>query len=124
LSLGSVFHKVRSLRKVGDPCSFLEEQLRGEWNPEELAVLRGELAGQLALSARLQEAAALLEAEAGREPKEPFHSILKVRYDGKFMYQALGVQARLSIELADWPMRLAEHFFYYDENLPLAKRHI
>ena len=128
MNLESVFRKVRALRKSGDPCSFLEEQLKGEWSAEDRAALRSHLAGELAMTGRLNEARALLEADAEREPNEPFHSlrlsdhlfyyhedlplakhhiaeaIRKAAQDGKFMYQALGTQARLSIELADWSL--------------------
>jgi hypothetical protein len=86
------------------------------------------LIGELHRHSRYTEAERLLQAEVEREPSEPFHSlslaehfhyydvdltrslghisqaIAKAKADGKFMYQSLGVQARLSLETQNWPL--------------------
>jgi hypothetical protein len=93
---------------------------------DEARILRSERVAELQLRGKYAEAEALLLAEVDREPLEPFHSlslaehfhyydvdlsrsldclaqaIAKARLDGKFMYQALGTQARIAIEIRDW----------------------
>ncbi len=130
-SLENAFGELRSLRKQDrgrDLSSHIEAMLSQPWPEDEARVLRGELIGELHRHDRHAEAEALLRAEIDREPQEPFHSlclaehfhyyavnlskslkhvadaIAKAEVDGKFMYQALGVQARLAIEAQDWPL--------------------
>ncbi len=130
-SLEAALTELRSLRKENrdrDLSSHIETMLRQRWPEDDASVLRGELVGELHRHDRLVEAEALLRAEIEREPSEPFHSlalaehfhyydvnlseslghvahaITKAASDGKFMYQALGVQARLAIETQDWPL--------------------
>ena len=102
--------------------------LRQPWAEDDARVLRGELVGELRRNYRLAEAEALLRIEIERDPREPYHSlslaehfhyydvnppeslkhvaqaVAKAEVDGKFMYQALGVQARLAIETQAWPL--------------------
>ena len=131
LSLEAAFTELRSLRREDrerDLSSHIEAMLRQHWPEDDARVLRGELIGELHRHDRLVEAESLLRAEIEREPSEPFHSlalaehfhyydvnlseslshvaqaIVKAATDGKFMYQALGVQARLAIEAQDWPL--------------------
>lgn len=123
--------QLRAIRKGDrerDLCAHIEALIHQGWPPEDAATLRGELIGELHLRGKYSQAEALLLAEVEREPTEPFHSlslaehfhyydinlprslvylaeaIAKARTDGKFMYQALGVQARVAIELQDWPL--------------------
>lgn len=126
-----VFTELQALRRRDrsiDLSSHIEAVLRQTWPEEEARVLRGELVGELQRHNRLAEAEALILAEIEREPAEPYHSlslaehfhyynihlakslghiaqaIAKAKVDGKFMYQALGVQARLAIEVQDWSL--------------------
>jgi hypothetical protein len=127
----AAFQELRYMRKVDrarDLSAHIQSLLSQAWSPEELFALRCELVGELHRHGRYGEAEAVLRAEVDREPTEPFHSlrlaehfqyyeidllrslafvrqaIAKARSDGKFMYQALGVQARLAIEVQDWPL--------------------
>jgi hypothetical protein len=128
-SLENAFGELRSLRRQDrgrDLSSHIEALLSQPWPEDEARVLRGELIGELHRHDRHAEAEVLLVAEIEREPQEPFHSlclaehlhyynvdlsqslkhiadaIAKAKVDGKFMYQALGTQARLAIEVQDW----------------------
>lgn len=130
-SLEAALTELRSLRKEDrdrDLSSHIETMLRQHWHEDDASALRGELVGELHRHGRRVEAEGLLRAEIEREPSEPFHSlalaehfhyydvnlseslshvahaIAKAARDGKFMYQALGVQARLAIETRDWPL--------------------
>jgi hypothetical protein len=118
----------RQRDRTGDLCSCIEAMLRQEWPDNDARVLRGELVGELHRHNRLAEAEALVLSEIESEPAEPYHSlslaehfhyydvdlakslhhiaraIEKAKVDGKFMYQALGVQARLAIEAQNWPL--------------------
>lgn len=129
--LEDVFVELRAMRKedrTRDLSSHIETILRQPWSDDDARVLRGELIGELHRHNHFVEARALLRGEVEREPGEPFHSlslaehfhyyevdlsvslkhvaeaIAKARIDGKFMYQALGMQARLAIETQDWPL--------------------
>ena len=131
LSLENAFSELRALRKQDRGCdltSQIETMLLQAWPEDDARVLRGELVGELHRQDRLAEAEALLRIEIERDPKEPFHSlslaehfhyydvdlseslkhvaqaIAKAEVDGKFMYQALGVQARLAIETESWSL--------------------
>jgi hypothetical protein len=130
-SLENAFGELRRLRKQArgrDLTPQIEALLSQPWTEDEARVLRGELIGELHRHDRHAEAEVLLRAEIEREPQEPFHylclaehfhyyhvdlsqslkhvaqAIAKAAVDGKFMYQALGVQARLAIEAQDWPL--------------------
>jgi len=123
--------KLRSMRKADrtrDLSSNIKSLLSEDWSPEEAFTLRCELVAELHLRGRNREAEVLLQAEVEREPNEPFHSlslaehfhyydvdlqrslsninqaIAKANADGKFMYQALGVQARIAVETQNWPL--------------------
>jgi hypothetical protein len=123
--------ELRSMRKNDrkrDLSSHIEALLSQVWSSEELFSLRCEFVGELHRHGRYGEAEAVLHAEVEREPAEPFHSlrlaehflyyevnlprslghvaqaVAKAKSDGKFMYQALGVQARLAVETQDWPL--------------------
>jgi hypothetical protein len=111
-----------------DLSSHIEGLLRQSWSEHDAAALRGELIAELHRHDRLVEAEALLRTEVGREPTEPYHSLClaehfhyydvdlskslkqvaeavsKAEADGKFLYQALGAQARLAIETKDWSL--------------------
>ena len=131
LSLENVLAELWALRKQDrrrDLSVYIEKLLCQNWPEDEAGSLRGELIGELHRHNRLVEAELLLQAEIEREPREPFHSlslaehyhyyevdlvvslkhvalaISKAKVDGKFMYQALGVQARLAIETQNWPL--------------------
>jgi len=127
----AALRELRSMRRA-DRARDLSAHIRGllsqAWSPEELFGLRCELVGELHRHGHYGEAEAVLHAEVEREPAEPFHSlrlaehfhyyevdlqrslgfiaqaIAKAKSDGKFMYQALGAQARLAIEVHDWPL--------------------
>jgi hypothetical protein len=140
--LRQVLEELRAMRRADhsrDLSTHIEAILSQEWPSEESYTLRLELIGELHLHNRNREAEAMLHAEVEREPLEPFHSLLlaehfhyydvnlqrslhyvahavsKAKSDGKFMYQALGVQARLAIATQQWPLldatlqRLAEY---------------
>jgi hypothetical protein len=129
--LENAFAELRSMRKRDrdlDLSGRIEAMLREPWPEDDARVLRGELIGELHRHDRLAEAEALLRAELELNPAEPFHSlslaehfhyydvnlseslrhvahaITKASVDGKFMYQALGVQARLALEAQDWAL--------------------
>ena len=122
---------LRALRKGDrerDLCAHIQDLLSQPWAEDESRILRSELLGELQLRGKYSEAEALLLAEVAREPQEPYHSlslaehfhyynvnltrsleclaqaIEKAKLDGKFMYQALGTQARVAIELRDWEL--------------------
>ena len=126
-----VFIELRAMRqrdRTRDLSSHIETILNQAWAEEDARVLRGELVGELHRHDRLPEAESLLLAEVERDPAEPYHSIslaehfhycavdltksleqialaiAKARLDGKFMYQALGIQARLAVETQNWPL--------------------
>ena len=129
--LDAALLELRSIRKSDrerDLSDHIQALLSQTWSSEELFTLRCELVGELHRHGRHAEAEAVLHAEVEREPAEPFHSlqlaehfhyyevdlprslgfvgqaVAKARSDGKFMYQALGVQARLAVETQDWPL--------------------
>jgi hypothetical protein len=131
LGLEDVFVELRTMRQHDrnrDLSSHIETLLDQAWSEEDARVLRGELIGELHRHDRLPEAESLLLAEVKRDPAEPHHSISlaehfhyyavdltksleqitlaieKARLDGKFMYQALGIQARLAVETQNWPL--------------------
>lgn len=131
LSLEKAFSELRSLRKQErkrDLTSHIETMLLQPWPEADARVLRGELIGELHRHDRLAEAETMLRSEIERDPREPFHSlslaehfhyydvnlpeslkhvaeaIAKAELDGKFMYQALGVRARLAIETQAWSL--------------------
>ena len=119
---------MRQADRARDLSGHIKALLSQEWSPEEAFALRCQLVGEFHLRDRNREAELLLQAEVEREPNEPFHSlslaehfhyydvdlqrslshikqaIAKANVDGKFMYQALGVQARLAVETQDWPL--------------------
>lgn len=90
--------ELRSMRK-GDRNRDLSGHIKGllsqEWSSEELFSLRCELIGEFHRHGRYGEAEAVLYAEVEREPTEPFHSL-----------------------------RLAEHFHYYEVDLPRSLGHV
>ena len=127
----AIVRELRSMRKadrVRDLSGHIQNLLSQALSPEELFGLRCELVGELRYHGRYSDAEAVLRGEVEREPSEPFHSlslaehfhyydvdlprslefvaeaIAKAKSDGKFLYQALGVQARLAIELQNWPL--------------------
>jgi hypothetical protein len=129
--LEDAFTELRTLRQRDhrrDLSAHIEAMLGQAWPEEEARALRGELIGELHRHDRLAEAEALLVAEVERDPAEPYPSlslaehfhyyavdlaksiehialaIAKAKIDGKFMYQALGVQARLAVETQNWPL--------------------
>jgi hypothetical protein len=129
--LEDTFNELRAMRRArrsDDLSSHIEELLNQHWEPEEARVLRGELIGEYQRHGRYKDAEKLLETEVRREPLEPYHSlslaehynyydvdlqrslehvakaIEKARADGKFMYQALGVQARLALGARNWQL--------------------
>lgn len=119
---------MRKADSASDLSSHIKALLSQDWSLEEAFTLRCELVGELQRRGRNREAEVLLQAEVAREPNEPFHSLSlaehfhyydvdlqrslshikqaigKAKADGKFMYQALGVQARLAVEIRDWPL--------------------
>lgn len=108
--------------------AYLREQLLLVWPPEDMRALRMSLISELQSSGENAEALRFLLHETEIEPNEPFHwlclaehfhyydidlqrsinyiaiAISKARVDGKFLYQALGIQARLSIETENWKL--------------------
>jgi hypothetical protein len=94
----------------------------------EASALKGQLIWEHQRHERYSEAESLLLAEAATDPTEPLHSIglashfqyydvdlekalvhasqaiFKAEEDGKFMYQALGIQARLAIAVRSWDL--------------------
>jgi hypothetical protein len=144
--LREAFESLRNLRRENreaDLTSRIEELLRQPWSDDEAGVLRGELINEHCRHNRYAEAEALLYSEVAQQPREPYHSlrlgehfhyynadlsksvkhlrdaIAKARIDGKVMYQALGAQARVAIELKDWSL-LAEtlHELAVNEHTP------
>lgn len=130
-SLEAVFREFRSLRQEDrgrDLTSHITALLLRPWDEDEARALRGELIGELQRRNRFTEAEELLRIECKREPDEPYHSLSlaehfhyydvdlgeslkhvaeavgKAEADGKFMYQALGIQARLAIETQSWSL--------------------
>lgn len=119
---------LRKGNRERDLSDHIQGLLSQAWSPEELFSLRCELVGELDRHGRYGEAEAVLHTEVEREPTEPFHSlrlaehfhyyevdlprslgfvaqaVAKAKSDGKFMYQALGTQARLAVETQDWPL--------------------
>ncbi|MBL0085180.1 MAG: hypothetical protein IPP44_00460 [Ideonella sp.] len=117
---------LRQRDRALDLSSHIEAMLRQAWPDEESSVLRGELVEELHRHNRFAEAESLLISEVEHDPAEPYHSlalaehfhyydvdlakgirhiaqaIAKAKVDGKFMYQALGIQARLAIEDHNW----------------------
>ncbi|MBL0089758.1 MAG: hypothetical protein IPP44_24995 [Ideonella sp.] len=118
-----------ALRKVDctrDLAPHIEVLLRQAWSDEDAIELRHQLIGELQCHGRHREAETLLLAEVARDPADPYHSvslaehfhyydinlprslehvaqaITKAKAVGEFMYQALGVQARLAIEAQNW----------------------
>lgn len=127
----AVFQELRAMRRADrarDLSAHIQGLLAQAWSPEERFGLRCELVGEFHHHGNYGQAEALLHVEVEREPAEPFHSlrlaehfhyyevdlrrslvfvaqaIAKAKSDGKFMYQALGAQARLAIEVQDWPL--------------------
>ena len=127
--LAAAFEALRAIQKKDrgrDVSAWIEEKLTEMPSVEEAAVLRGELVCEYRRHQRYKDAAAVLEAEIEREPNEPYHSlslaehfhyydvdlerslahiadaVSKAKTNGKFVYQALGVQARLCIATRDW----------------------
>ena len=123
--------ELRSMRKADrgrDLSGHIEGLLSQSWSSEELFGLRCELVGELHRHGHYGKAEGVLHAEVEREPAEPFHSLQlaehfhyyevdlprslgfiaqaigKAKSDGKFMYEALGIQARLAVETQDWPL--------------------
>jgi hypothetical protein len=118
----------RKAHRSADLSSHIETLLVQQWSHEDTRVLRGELISECQRHGRFQDAARLLQAEVDREPQEPYYSlslaehyhyydidlacslrhvadaIAKAGEDGKFMYQALGVQARLALETQNWQL--------------------
>lgn len=119
---------MRTADRARDLSDHIQAALSQSWSSEELFGLRCELVGELHRHHRYGEAEAVLHAEVEREPAEPFHSlrlaehfqyyevdvprslgfvaqaVAKAKLDGKFLYQALGVQARLAIEAQKWQL--------------------
>ena len=127
--LAAACEALRALQKKDrgrDMSAWIEEKLTEMPSAEEAAVLRVELVCEYRRHQRYKDAAAVLEAEIEREPNEPYPSlslaehfyyydvdlerslahiadaVSKARTIGKFVYQALGVQARLCIATRDW----------------------
>ena len=116
----------RNSDRADDQSAFLRSQLLLGWPPDEAKVIRGQLVGELQRSEHFAEAHCLLVEEVEREPQEPYNwlslaehfhyydvnlpraidciatAIAKARADGKFLYQSLGVQARLAVESQNW----------------------
>jgi hypothetical protein len=129
--LESVLLELQALRRANrseDLSALIKTRLERAWPDREASVLRSELIGECHRHERYAEALHYLEEQVEREPLEPLHSlslaehfhyydlnlqqsiahvadaITKARADGKFLYQALGVQARVAIELEDWAL--------------------
>lgn len=127
--LECALEKLRELRKADrgqDLSTWIADQIDETTNDRDAAVLRDELVHEHRRHQRYSAAQAILEASMEREPNEPFYSlslaehfhyydvnlerslghvadaIVKARADGKFLYQALGVQARLCVETENW----------------------
>ena len=114
--------------RAHDHSDYLRNELLRDWSPDEAALIRSELVNELQRHERYEEAERLLLEEIERQQHEPypwislaehFHyydirlqrsieciaiAIEKAREDGKFLYQALGVQARLAIEISNWSL--------------------
>ena len=129
--LESVLSEVRALRRADrsrNLSTLLLGLLEREWAPGEAAVIRGELIGEHQHHGQYAEALQCLLAQEQEEPGEPYYSlslaehfhyydvdlersllhitdaIRKARLDGKFLYQSLGVQARVCIETQRWAL--------------------
>lgn len=123
--------ELRGLRKSNrgqDLSGWIEGQIDDMLNDRDAAVLRSELVNEHRRHQRYSAAQAVLEASIELEPNEPYYSlslaehfhyyevdlerslgyvadaIAKARADGKFLYQALGVQARLCVETENWSL--------------------
>jgi hypothetical protein len=129
--LESVLGELSALRRANrsqNQSVFIRKQLERNWSQSDAAVLCGELIGEYQTHGQYSDALECLFARVREEPTEPYHSvslaehfhyydvdlqrslsyiaeaIVKARLDGKFLYQSLGVQARLTIETQRWPL--------------------
>lgn len=127
--LPEVLKQLRVTRQAAydfDLANHIRELLSKARNEEDISLLRSELFFELQRHKHFAEAFQELQAEVQREPDDPYPSlrlaehfhyydinldeslryialaIEKAKIDGTFMYQSLGVQARLAIETERW----------------------
>ena len=120
---------LRTLRRSNhghDLSAWIKGQIGEMLSGRDAAILRDELVHEHRRHQRYSDAQAVLEASVEQEPNEPFYSlslaehfhyydidlkrslahvataIAKAKVDGKFLYLALGVQARLCVETENW----------------------
>ena len=118
----------RKQNRALDQSDFLRGALSRDWSPDDARLIRSELVGEVQRQGQYAVAEQLLLEEIGRYQDEPYpwislaehfhyydvrlqrsveciaNAVKKAKEDGKFLYQALGVQARLSIEINNWAL--------------------
>ncbi|MFZ3000532.1 MAG: hypothetical protein WA071_09375 [Undibacterium umbellatum] len=129
--LPEVLKQLRVVRRADfdlDLTNHIRELLSKARNEEDISLLRSELFFELQRHKHFDEAFQQLQAEVQRAPDDPYPSlslaehfhyydinleeslryialaIKKAKIDGTFMYQSLGVQARLAIETGRWEL--------------------
>jgi len=119
---------LRSVRSepTADHSDFLLQQIEATSDPDERSVIEISLVGEYQRIGRYGDAVAILERNIRADPDHPYPvialaehyhyadvnyptakkhiaiAVQKARRSGEFLYQALGVQARVAIESEDW----------------------
>lgn len=130
-SLQEALLQLHAARRADYDCDLtprIRELLSRQWSDDELSSLRAQFVWELQRHKHFSEALQELQAEVQREPDDPYPSLMlaehfhyydinldkslrhialaikKAKIDGTFMYQSLGVQARLAIETGRWEL--------------------